>query len=374
MTGLRETAEKLARMRRQWEQLARAAASAGMQLPHPHEEGRLAEVTGFGSNPGRLGMWTHVPENLAPDAPLVVALHGCLQDAAAYDGGSGWSHLADRYGFALLLPEQQQANNPNACFNWFLAGDARRGRGEALSIRQMVERMTADHRLDRGRVFVTGLSAGGAMAVSMLAAYPEIFAGGAVLAGLPYGAAWTVRDALDAMAEGRVRSAAEWGEAVRRASRHKGGWPRLSIWHGTADTVVAPANARELVKQWTNLHGLPEEPDLRNTVDGQAHAAWRDAAGATVLETYAIEGMGHGLPLAANGSGSHDGYGAAGPFMIEAGISSSYRIAEFFGLTEGAGGRRSPRPKRANAAKVLDAETVIVSALKSAGLIRRGKG
>src|SRR5215212_11736354 len=149
--------------------------------------GRLQEIEKFGSNPGALRMLTYSPPDLTPGSPLVVVLHGCTQTAAGYDHGAGWSTLADRYGFALLFPEQQKLNNPNGCFNWFLPGDIKRDRGEALSIRQMVERIVHDQRIDRDRVFVTGLSAGGAMTSVMLATYPEVFAGGAIIAGLPYG-------------------------------------------------------------------------------------------------------------------------------------------------------------------------------------------
>ncbi len=137
---------------------------------------RLQPLAGFGPNPGALAAKFHVPNGLEEGAPLVVVLHGCTQTAAGYDYHSGWSRLADEAGFALLFPEQQRANNPNLCFNWFLPGDARRGSGEALSIRQMIETMVATHGLDRTRIFITGLSAGGAMASAMLASYPEVFA------------------------------------------------------------------------------------------------------------------------------------------------------------------------------------------------------
>ena len=100
-------------------------------------------------------------------------LHGCTQTAADYDQGSGWSQLADRHGFVLLYPEQNRANNANLCFNWFEPGDIARGKGEALSIRQMIGAVAVAHGMDRDRVFVTGLSAGGAMASVMLATYPE---------------------------------------------------------------------------------------------------------------------------------------------------------------------------------------------------------
>src|SRR5690242_2678934 len=154
---------------------------------------RLQEVCGFGSNPGKLRMFTYRPQFLAEHPALMVVLHGCTQTAAGYDQGAGWSTLADRYGFALLLPEQQRSNNPNGCFNWFLPAHSRRDRGEVLSIRQMIETSVVDHGVDRRRIFITGLSAGGAMTSNLLACYPEVFAGGAIIAGIPFGAATNVQ-------------------------------------------------------------------------------------------------------------------------------------------------------------------------------------
>lgn len=157
---------------------------------------RLSDLGDFGSNPGALRARIYVPDDLPEAAPLVVVLHGCTQTAAGYDSGSGWSQLADQEGFALLFPEQQRANNPNLCFNWFVPSDTKRNGGEALSIRQMIEAVVVEYGLDPGRIFITGLSAGGAMASVMLACYPEVFTGGAIIAGLPYGSAKTISDGL----------------------------------------------------------------------------------------------------------------------------------------------------------------------------------
>src|SRR6185437_8548042 len=191
------------------------SASAGAGSP-------LVEIDGFGTNPGAIKMFAYVPEHLQRAPALVVVLHGCGQTAAAYDFGTGWSTLANRYGFALLMPEQQAANNANTCFNWFNPGDIARGRGEAASIRQMIARMVAEHKIDPRRIYVTGLSAGGAMTSVMLATYPEVFAGGAVIAGLPFGVANNVREALNGMLQSASRSAGELGDLVRHASHHKG--------------------------------------------------------------------------------------------------------------------------------------------------------
>src|SRR4026207_1180330 len=128
-----------------------------------HARTRLRAILDFGSNPGNLRMFVYRPSTLADNPALVVVLHGCNPTAAGYDLGAGWSTLADRYGFALLLPEQQRSNNPNGCFNWFQPEDTQRGQGEVASINQMIETMIREHGIDSRRVFVTGLSAGGAM-------------------------------------------------------------------------------------------------------------------------------------------------------------------------------------------------------------------
>jgi poly(hydroxyalkanoate) depolymerase family esterase len=291
---------------------------------------RLREVFGFGSNPGKLRMFGYRPATLADNPALVVVLHGCTQTAAGYDLGAGWSTLADRYGFVLLLPEQQRSNNPNGCFNWFQPEHSRRNQGEPLSIRQMIEKSVVDHGIDRRRVFVTGLSAGGAMTSIMLACYPEVFAGGAIIAGLPYGAATTVQQAFESMFQSPSRSPREWGDLVRKASSHRGPWPRVSVWHGNADKTVIPSNALEILKQWTEVHGLPLSPSVKTRTDGFPREVWLNGAGDELLEAYTITNMAHGTPLAI---GEAEGAcGAPGPFLLPVGISSSYHIAKFFGI------------------------------------------
>jgi len=329
MAQLGRTLRDLNKYRRPWAKLMEGSALPNVSpMSAPS---RLREVTAFGSNPGNLRMLTYVPENLAPSSPLVVVMHGCTQTAAGYDHGAGWSALADRYGFALLFPEQRQANNQRLCFNWFQSGDIERDQGEPLSIRQMIGRMSRDHGLDAGRVFVTGLSAGGAMTAVMLATYPELFAGGAIVAGLPYGCATNVQEALECMYQGRIRSGREWGDLVRAASPHRGPWPKLSVWHGSADATVKAVNADEILKQWRDVHGLPAQPSSEGMVDGYPRQVWRNADGQDVIESFTITSMAHGTPLAA--AGSENAYGAAGPFLLEVGISSTYHIAAFWGLT-----------------------------------------
>jgi poly(hydroxyalkanoate) depolymerase family esterase len=326
---LGQTIAKLSRYRRHWSTLLHStAAQPGTAQPSARSD-HLTELTGFGSNPGALRMFSYVPKKLGVSPALVVVLHGCTQSAASYDLGAGWSTLAERFGFILLLPEQTQGNNPKTCFNWFLPGDTTRGRGEALSIRQMIEKTIGAHGVDRGKIFITGLSAGGAMTAAMLATYPEVFAAGAIIAGLPYGTAGNVQQAFESMFQGRTHTAREWGDLVRRESTHRGPWPRVSIWHGDADATVKPVNADSLIAQWSDVHGVDIVP-IDDIVDGYPRKTWR-RDGIDVIESYTITGMAHGTPLA---TGTREGQcGVAGPFLLEAGISSSWHIAQFFGLT-----------------------------------------
>jgi len=343
-------------------------------------------------NPGQLSGRFYVPASLQGGAPLVVVLHGCTQTAAGYDEGSGWSRLADRHGFALLFPEQQRANNPNLCFNWFQTGDTSRGSGEAASIRAMIVAMVERHDIDPRRVFVTGLSAGGAMAAAMLATYPEVFAGGAIIAGVAYGCASNVPEAFECMAgRGDRGDAAELGERVRTASPHKGPWPRISVWHGSADQTVAPGNSEAIVSQWANVHGLSANPTLTDRVDDHPRQVWRGVDGAVVIEHYLVTGMAHGTPLK---PGTDEGEsGATGAHMLDAGISSTDRIAHFFGIAGPGAGVAGVRPAElksegtsqsqavaaprksapwpaTKAVAATGVQKVIEDALKAAGLMR----
>lgn len=326
----------------------RTGRMAGIGRP----AGRLRRLTDFGSNPGALEAWFQVPLHGAAGAPLVVILHGCTQDAVGYDTGSGWSQLADELGFAVLYPEQRRSNNANLCFNWFEPADCRRGEGEPLSIVQMIEAMVSAHQLDPARVFITGLSAGGAMASIMLATYPEVFAGGAIIAGLPYGAATGTPEALSRMRGQGMPGVTELASAVRQAAPHSGRTPSISLWHGTADHVVVPANADASLAQWLAVHGLGSASPTTEQIDGRTtRRVWR-VAGMAVVEDYRISRMGHGTPLAATGP---EAIGRPGPHMLEVGISSTRRIAQFWDLMSGSPHLSSAGVARAPAMRVGEA-------------------
>ena len=271
--------------------IARLTAIKQLQSPSVSPVDRLKDLTAFGSNPGWLRARFFVPSGSVADAPLVVVLHGCLQTAAGYDYGSGWSELAERNGFVLLFPEQQRSNNPNLCFNWFQPEDTRRDQGEALSIRQMVEQMVLKHSLNGNRIFVTGLSAGGAMAGVMLATYPEIFRGGAIIAGLPFGSAATIPEAFNRMRGKGGPTDIALGQTVRDASPHAGPFPRVSVWHGDSDRTVVPSNGRAIAEQWRLVHNLEEAPSRVDTENGYTRRVWTGSDGDVMLEEYVIEGL-----------------------------------------------------------------------------------
>jgi pimeloyl-ACP methyl ester carboxylesterase len=181
-------------------------------------------------------------------------------------------------------------------------------------------------------VFVTGLSAGGAMAAVMLATYPEVFAGGAIIAGLPYGCARSVQQAFEAMFTEQSHSAHRLGDRVRTASNHGGPWPTISVWHGTADPIVKPSNAEDIVRQWISVHGLSSAPSFEELIGIHKRRVWNDANGHALIEAFSVTGMAHGVPLAS--ATTEDSCGTAGAFFLEAGISSTHRIAEFWCLGE----------------------------------------
>ncbi|MGW0903343.1 extracellular catalytic domain type 1 short-chain-length polyhydroxyalkanoate depolymerase [Streptomyces sp. NPDC002853] len=289
------------------------------------------EVAAFGSNPGNLRMFRYIPDALPAGRPLVVALHGCGQTAGDFDDEPGWTQLADKYGFALLLPQQKVANNLNTCFNWYQPGDATRGHGEARSIKQMVDRIKRDQNVDPSRVHVTGLSAGSAMTAVMAATYPDVFSGAAMVAGGPYGCADSLIQALTCLHPGRDLSPRQWGDKVLAGyPGYSGRWPSVSVWHGSQDSAVDPMNLTEVVEQWTDVHGTDAVPEVSGTVQGHPHKVYRDSSGRDVVESYSITGMDHGQPVDP-GHGARQ-CGVTADSLPDENICAAYRISRFWGL------------------------------------------
>jgi poly(hydroxyalkanoate) depolymerase family esterase len=203
-------------------------------------------------------------------------------------------------GIPLVLPEQSGANNQGRCFNWFRPLHVRRDSGEALSIRQMVDTAVARFASDSRRVFIAGLSAGGAMAAALLAAYPDVFAGGAIVAGLPVGTASSAVEALARMADAdHARTADTLAQRVRDAAPEEfaGPWPRVSIWHGLADDVVDPANARLLAEQWSAMHGITNGMNT-SEADSAHRTTWTSSDHAAV-ELWMLSDLPHAWPAGA---------------------------------------------------------------------------
>ena len=316
--------------------VALLAALLSVFLPAPRADAAAAiqEVTGFGTNPGALKMYRYVPTGLPAGRPVVVALHGCTQNAAGYGTGSGWTELADRWGFSVVLPQQQSGNNASSCFNWFQAGDIGRGQGEAASVAQMVDRQLTDVSGDPGKVYVTGLSAGGGMTSVMMAAYPEKFAAGGVVAGLPYECAQAAGSPYVCMYVGATQTAKQWGDRVRAARPgYAGPWPRLTVFQGSADYTVKPVNMTDLMKQWTDVQGADQVADVSDSVGGYPHQVFRRADGSVAVETYSITGMGHGQPVDP-GSGSEQ-CGSAGAYILDVNLCAAYRLGLTWGLAAG---------------------------------------
>ncbi|MCF8256810.1 MAG: PHB depolymerase family esterase [Flavobacteriales bacterium] len=295
----------------------------------------LSSVPDFGSNPGSLDMFMFAPTSPTADMPLVVALHGCSQSAADMADLTRWNDLGERHGFYVIYPEQRTLNNVSLCFNWFQTGDIERNEGESRSIRSMVQHMLLNYPIDPQRVYVTGLSAGGAMTTVMLACYPEMFAAGAVHAGGPYKAATDMWQSISALAGNVSKSGDEWGNLVRGQNLDfTGSYPRVSVFHGTSDNVVNPNNAAETVKQWANVHGTDAVADVAtNGFQGAAdvqQAIYLDADGNEVVVRYTINDMGHAI--AVNSGACRNQGGSTSTYATEKGFFSTYWSARFFGL------------------------------------------
>jgi len=303
--------------------------------------GLLTPVTEFGSNPGKLLMFEWLPADLPPNAPLVVVLHGCFASAVLYDDETGWTALAERWKVALVFPEQTVVNDTTKCFRFWNPEDITRGQGEASSIEQMIEWMHANRGTDPGRVFIMGHSGGGLFTSVMLATYPDLFAAGAIVAGGPYkcgdeGAVVVGVDGTNSVRGGECvdgsvdKTPQQWGDLARSGDPgYTGPKPRVSIWHGTADTLVSPENRTELVEQWTDYNGIDQNADVTDTVKGYPHFVYENAAGIPLVESYELTGQSHGWPYDP-GTGEDQCNGA--PPSWNDGICAAYYAGRWFGL------------------------------------------
>jgi poly(hydroxyalkanoate) depolymerase family esterase len=334
----------------------------------------LTQVSSFGSNPGNLKMFVYLPAGLASNAPVVVAMHGCTQSASVYAAQTEWNLLADRFRFAVIYPEQQRSNNSSSCFSWFQLADISRDQGEALSIKQMVDTVKASAGSDPARIFATGMSAGGFMTEVMMAAYPEVFAAGAVHSGGAYACATSIVGASACQQGNVARSPQQWGDLVRNAAPTPARpYPRLIAFHGASDTTVAPAALQQSVDQWSNVLGIDAVADVSETFRTATRKVYRDLGGRAMIETYLLAGTGHALTV--DPGSAVDQGGSTGAFSEDHDIYSSYYAARFWGLISGGGSADTVAPvvsltAPAEAATVGGTVAVTASASDNVGVAR----
>ncbi|WBY02695.1 PHB depolymerase family esterase [Ramlibacter tataouinensis] len=252
---------------------------------------------------------------IPPDAgsrpmPLVVMLHGCTQDPDDFASGTGMNEAARRTGFFVLYPAQSRKANPQRCWNWFKHSHQARGRGEPAILAGMTQDVIGRHAIDSTRVYVAGLSAGGAMAAVLGHTYPEIFAAVGVHSGLPAGAARDLPSALKAMKDGARSGGSAAAPAV----------PTIVI-HGEADTTVHPSNAEHLFAS----SGSAEAEWQAESGSVPGGRSWTrrirlDANGKRIAEHWLV----HGAPHAWSGGSS------TGSFTDPHGPDATAAMLDFF--------------------------------------------
>jgi len=252
-----------------------------------------------------------VPAGVGARRPLVVMLHGCTQDADDFARGTRMNALAREQGVVVLYPAQSQRANAQGCWNWFKHNHQARGKGEPAILAGMVRDVIATHDIDPDRVYVAGLSAGGAMAAILGDAYPDLFAAVGVHSGLPTGSATDVQSAFAAMSGG--------AKPAPRGPRH-GPTPPTIVFHGDADTTVNVVNGERVM----HAAGLFAAPDVRRGSSDMG-VAWScrryvDAHGADCAQEWIVHGAGH----------AWSGGDPAGSYTDPRGPDASAEMLRFF--------------------------------------------
>ncbi|WP_207939169.1 extracellular catalytic domain type 1 short-chain-length polyhydroxyalkanoate depolymerase [Actinomadura darangshiensis] len=259
----------------------------------PASAAALTEVTDFGTNPSGLRMHLYVPDRVQSRPPVLLAVHYCTGSGPAMYSGTEFAQLADRYGFIVIYPSATRSGN---CFDVSSAQALRRdGGSDPVGLMSMVRYVLQRYNGDASQVFVTGISSGAMMTNVMLANYPDVFAAGAVFAGVPDGCFATADGSgwNSACANGTVlKTPQEWGDIARSADPgYSGPRPRVQLWHGTADDTLRYPNFGEEIDQWTNVHGLSTTP----TSTDYPQQNWTRTRYGDKVEAYSLQGAPHNL-------------------------------------------------------------------------------
>lgn len=296
----------------------------------------LTEVESFGANPGNLKLYYHSPVKPGPEKiPMVVALHGCGETAKGFSKLTGWNKLSDLHNFMVLYPQQKAGNNPNGCFNWFNEDDIEKGKGECYSIYEMIIYMQQHFPVDTSRIYITGVSAGGAMTMVMAVTYPALFQRATVYAGGAYKIALNTLDAGKAMLGNQHPDMKELTELARQQNPgYQGKYPPLTVYQGLTDPVVNYRNAAYIINQWAGLNDADTIPDKFESgyagVKDMSRMEYADSAGNIIITYYEIAHLTHKLMIVP-GYKNNEG-GKLGVNGINKNYHSTYYIAKEFGI------------------------------------------
>jgi poly(hydroxyalkanoate) depolymerase family esterase len=282
------------------------------RAPSPLPEGARFEERTFANDAGSRAYKLYIPSGYTGEpVPLVVMLHGCTQTSDDFAAGTRMNELAEEQMFLVVYPAQAQSANVSKCWNWFNAADQQRDRGEPSLIAGITRQIMRDFSVEPGRVYVAGLSAGGAAAAIMGSAYPDLYAAVGVHSGLACGAARDMPSAFAAMRQGG-------------APHHSGAEQPVPtiVFHGDRDTTVSPVNGDQVIAQ------SKAGSDLRSTVSrGQAPGGISytrtvecDGSGHPMLEHWVLHGAGH----------AWSGGSPAGSYTEPKGPDASREMMRFF--------------------------------------------
>jgi poly(hydroxyalkanoate) depolymerase family esterase len=272
----------------QLDALARARPGNTLEIP----DGAQFLNRSYACAAGRRSYKLYIPHrHHAGRRPLLVMLHGGTQDADDFAAGTRMNALAEEHGFLVAYPSQCKSANPSLCWNWFKPEHQMRGAGEPSIIAGITNEIVSEYEIDPQRVFVAGLSAGGAMAEVMGATYPEVYAAVGVHSGLSYRSATDVASAFAAMRGDPVRQRRQ--RRTRPTSDHALR-VRTIIFHGDADQLVHPSNAAKIVEAQAKTGDTVERTKARSCASRTyTRAVTRDKTGTTVVEQWLIHGGGH---------------------------------------------------------------------------------